>query len=316
MTAGQLPDSVPPRGRRQSGLVRVAWFLVLVMMLAAAAWSISGKLTSWGMDWRLAWALSLMFDLAGLICAGYARRAIERGSSAGLARLAVFGFTCVSGSLSYSHGQDVGGAVAAWGLASISGAVELLFELHRRDVRDEQRAARGLIAERLPQIPLIGWMMYPGRSWGTLRAAVGARLDHLDRLQQHDPRRPTTTAHHAQGTVRSAVRAAAATLPDATPQEIAAHLTRLGIPVDPDTVRALRDHDDGEVEEQRAVVRPLDTRLTDTVRKAIRAGITTQSGVAAYVQAVHGDQVNLASVDRLRRRALSELEEKKAAKGA
>lgn len=177
----------PTHDRGLSRLVLAAWFLVLAMMLAAAAWSISGKLITWGMDPRLSWGLSLMFDLAGLICAEYARRAIERGTPAGLPRLAIFGFVTVSGGLNWSHGQEIGGTVAAYGLASISFAVELLFELHRRDVRDEQRRDRGLIAERMPHIPLLGWVMFPGRSWSTLRGAVGARLTELDPVQQPRP---------------------------------------------------------------------------------------------------------------------------------
>jgi hypothetical protein len=167
------------RGRRLGRLSRFSWLLVLLMMLAAAAWSISSKLTEWGMSTWLAYALSLMFDAAGLLCADYARRAVERGTAAGLPRLAILGFVSISGAVNWSHGQEVGGNVAAVGLASISAAVEILFELHRRDVRDEQRAARGLVAERLPYIPLAGWVMYPARSFRTLRAAVGARLDAL-----------------------------------------------------------------------------------------------------------------------------------------
>jgi hypothetical protein len=179
-----MADQQPTRARRIGAPIRLAWALVLVMMLAAAAWSISGKLIAWGMTPKLAWALSLMFDLAGLICAEYARRAIERGSPAGLARLAIFGFVVVSGALNYSHGREIGGLVGGLGLASISAAVELLFELHRRDVRDEQRADRGLIAERMPHIPLLGWLMFPRRSWQTMRGAVGARLDVLDPVQR------------------------------------------------------------------------------------------------------------------------------------
>jgi hypothetical protein len=182
-----MADQQPTRARRISAPIRIAWALVLVMMLAAAAWSISGKLIAWGMTPKLAWALSLMFDLAGLICAEYARRAIERGSPAGLARLAIFGFVVVSGALNFDHGREIGGTVAGCGLASISAAVELLFELHRRDIRDEQRSARGLIAERLPHIPLLGWVMYPVRSFLTLRGAVGARLDVLDPVQRPVP---------------------------------------------------------------------------------------------------------------------------------
>ncbi|WP_307839153.1 DUF2637 domain-containing protein [Streptomyces sp. MBT97] len=173
----------PPNTRPRRGLggpVRVAWAIVLLMMLAAAAWSISAKLTVWGMNDRLALALSLMFDLAGLLCAVYARRAIERGTPAGLARLAVSAFVTVSGLLNWSHGREVGGTIGGIGLASISLAVELLFELHRRDIRDEQRAERGLVAERMPHIPLLAWVMFPGQSWATLRKSVRARLEGLD----------------------------------------------------------------------------------------------------------------------------------------
>lgn len=173
-------QTTPTHARRLGGSVRAAWFIVLVMMLAAAAWSISTKLMGWGMDKWPAYALSLMFDLAGLLCAQYARRAIERGTPAGLARLAVLAFVIVSGQLNWSHGREVGGTVGGIGLASISFAVELLFELHRRDVRDEQRVARGLVSERMPHIPLLAWVMFPMPSWRTLRAAVRVRLDTLD----------------------------------------------------------------------------------------------------------------------------------------
>lgn len=167
------------RGRRISRMSRTAWLLVLLMMLGAAAWSISATLTGWGMNHWLAYGLSLMFDAAGLLCADYARRAVERGTAAALPRLALGGFTSVSGALNWSHGQHIGGTPAGIGLASVSIAVELLFELHRRDIRDEQRAAAGLVAERLPYIPLIGWVMFPRRSWSTVRGAVGQRLDAL-----------------------------------------------------------------------------------------------------------------------------------------
>lgn len=182
-----MAEPKPTDDRRISSPIRVAWFLVLCMMLAAAAWSITGKLAGWGMDWRLAAGLSLMFDLAGLICAEYARRAIERGTPAGLPRIAILAFVAVSGVLNWSHGREIGGTVAGIGLASISFAVELLFELHRRDVRDEQRAARGLVAERMPHIPILAWVMFPVRAWRTLRGAVGARLDVLDPVQTPRP---------------------------------------------------------------------------------------------------------------------------------
>ncbi|WP_433893021.1 DUF2637 domain-containing protein [Streptomyces sp. CA-111067] len=252
--------TTPPPRRRLGGLVRAAWFLVLLMMLAAAAWSISGQLTGWGMATWLAYALSLMFDLAGLICAEYARRAVERGTPAGLPRAAILAFVSVSAILNWTHGRQLGGLPAAYGLAAISGAVELLFELHRRDVRDEQRRERGLVAERMPHIPVLAWVMFPDRAWRTLRGAVGARLDQLDPVQQppaaSGDARDAVPAHHdaepdtpqvpamprisAQTTKTAAILAASAVLqPDASPAAIALLLAQQGVAVDTAYIRTV-----------------------------------------------------------------------------
>jgi hypothetical protein len=298
--AGHPPDTLPGQGRRLGGATRTAWFIVLAMMLGAAAWSISGQLIRWGMHPALAYCLSLMFDAAGLLCAQYARRAVERGTPAGLARLGLLAFVGVSAVINYGHGQYLGGATAAIGLSSIPCAVEALFELHRRDVRDEQRVARGLIAERLPHIPAVGWLMYPGESWRTLRRAVGVRLELLDPLQadrgRHDAPEP---GERATGTVRAAVLAAAATLPEATPEAITVHLARIGVDTDPDTVRTILD---GRPD---ADVRPLPAgglSIADTVRTAVSSGVAEPDAVLAYVRRVHGPDVRATTVERTLRR--------------
>lgn len=227
------------RGRRISGMSRLAWLLVLLMMLSAAAWSISGTLISWGMKTWLAYGLSLMFDAAGLICADYARRAVERGTAAGLPRIALLGFVAVSGALNWDHGQRIGGTPAGIGLASISGAVELLFELHRRDTRDEQRAARGLVAERLPYIPFVGWLLFPVVSYRTIREAVGARIDAVDPMQQPDP----TPVAAPPATARPAAPITAAAEPPALPPAPADTTPATPVYTDPRcaTVRPLYD---------------------------------------------------------------------------
>ncbi|GGW15779.1 hypothetical protein GCM10018980_51600 [Streptomyces capoamus] len=305
-------------GRSLSNPIRAAWALVLGMLLAAAAWSLSGQLMGWGMARWLAWPLSVMFDAAGLICATYARRAVERGTPAGLARLALLVFVAVAGLLNWNHGHDIGGAPAAAGFASLSAGVELLFELHRRDVRDEQRAARGLVAERLPHIPALGWIMYPGRSWQTLRRAVGVRLDLLDPVQTgHQITAPDTETgpdKRRARTVRSAVRAAADTLPEATAEDIVDHLSAVGIDTDTDTVHAVLGEDaDGRPDRQdssspRPPVRPVrpiappGQTVADTVRTALASGITDKDAVLSYVRKVHGQEVSADTVARTRRR--------------
>ncbi|WP_129307976.1 DUF2637 domain-containing protein [Streptomyces sp. L2] len=305
-------------GRRLSQPIRLAWGLVLGMLLAAAAWSLSGQLMHWGMGRLLAWPLSIMFDAAGLICATYARRAVERGTPAGLARLALLAFVGVAGLLNWNHGHAIGGIPAAAGFASLSAGVELLFELHRRDVRDEQRAARGLIAERLPHIPALGWIMYPTRSWATLRRAVGVRLDLLDPVQNGDtlsaPDTDTRPDNRRAATVRSAVRAAADTLPDADAEDIVEHLSAAGIDTDTDTVRTiLQDSADSRPDSkdsrsQRPSVRPVrpiappGQTVADTVRTALASGITDKDAVTSYVRTVHGQHVPADTIARTRRR--------------
>lgn len=308
-------------GRRLSNPIRAAWALVLGMLLAAAAWSLSGQLTQWGMKAWLAWPLSIMFDAAGLICATYARRAVERGTPAGLARLALLAFVSVAGLLNWNHGHTIGGLPAAAGFASLSAGVELLFELHRRDVRDEQRAARGLVAERLPHIPALGWIMYPGRSWTTLRAAVGVRLDLLDPVQTGRvltaPDTDVRPDNRRAATVRSAVRAAADTLPDASPEDIVDHLSAAGIDTDTGTVRAVLDADadnPADTKDSRSTrppvrrVRPLappGQTVADTVRTALASGLTDKDAVLSYVRAVHGQHVSADTVARTLRRIAS-----------
>lgn len=305
-------------GRRLSQPIRLAWGLVLGMLLAAAAWSLSGQLHEWGMPWLLAIALSVMFDAAGLICATYARRAVERGTPAGLSRLAILLFVSVAGILNWNHGQQLGGLPAAAGFASLSAGVELLFELHRRDIRDEQRADRGLIAERLPHIPFLGWIMYPGRSWQTLRAAVGVRLELLDPVQTGQqltaPDTNVRPDNRRDGTVRSAVRAAADTFPDATAEDIVDHLSAAGIDTDTDTVRTILGADtDGRTDTKdsrsaRSTVRPVrpiappGQTVADSIRTALASGITDKDAVVSYVRKIHGQDVSADTIARTRRR--------------
>ncbi|MYW03479.1 hypothetical protein [Streptomyces sp. SID3343] len=280
------PTTAPRR--RSSGIVRLAWFVVLAMMLAAAAWSISDQLTRWGMPTSLAYGISIMFDAAGLLAAEYARRAVERGTGAGLPRASIFAFVGVAGILNYHHGHAIGGIAAAIAFASLSGMVELLFELHRRDVRDTVLVERGLVAELLPRVPLIAWCMFPVRSWRTLRAAVGVRLDNLDPMRTDAPSPVDEQPARATATIRAAIRAAAATMPTASPEQLVDQLDAVGIDTDIDTVRHVVDTIDT------APTRHVDDAspsIADTVRDLVEAGIDTLDDVVAAVEDVHGPVV-------------------------
>ncbi|MGW1998513.1 DUF2637 domain-containing protein [Embleya sp. NPDC001921] len=288
-------------------LVKVAWFIVLGMMLTAAAWSISHRLIAWGMAPTLAYGISLMFDSAGLICAEYSRRAVLRGTPAGLPRLSILAFVATSGVITYTHGHSIGGMPAGFAFASTSALVELLFELHRRDARDAERAARGLVPEMLPRVPLIAWLMYPRRSWKTLRAAVGVRLDHLDPMRADTPEPLPDNHVRAVGTVRAAVRAAADTMPpDATAEDIADQLAHAGIDVSEDTVRSVLADKAGQQDSTSQPVVHLapDTEdtIADTVRRLVRQGVRDTDKVLSAVRAQHGQSVARSTVTRTLRR--------------
>lgn len=122
---------------------------------------------------------------------------------------------------------------------------------------------------------------------------------------------PVAAPDRASGTVRSAVRAAIATMPDADPDDIAATLAGLGIDVAPDTVRAL-----ATPRRKAAVVRlpePVhqdspDTdpdggpSVADTVRRLVREGTTDRDKLLTAVRAVHGQHVSRDTVTRTLRR--------------
>lgn len=285
---------------RPRGVIRLAWFVVLAMMLTGAAWSISDQLVRWGTPAPIAYGLSITFDASALICADLAGRAVERGTPAGLPRLAIAAFTGVAGIVNWHHGKVIGGPVAAAAFAALSALAELLFELRRRDVRDEHRAAAGLIPARLPRVPVVAWLMYPGRSWGALRAAVGARLDTLDPVQQHHPdSRPDSPGLHPR-TVRTAIRTALDREPDASADEIADRLSSIGVVIDADTVREVLDsaQDSPDSTSARTLGRTTDT-ITDTVRTAVASGITLPDSVLSAVRATHGPAVRRDTVVRI-----------------
>ncbi|MFC1420067.1 DUF2637 domain-containing protein [Streptacidiphilus cavernicola] len=281
-----MADSHATGKPRTTKGIRVAWTLVLAMTLGLAAWSLTGRLHGWGMPTILAVPLSLTYDTSGLVAAAYARRAIERNTPAGLARFTILGFVACSAVLNWSEGKSLGGYPAAAALAALSCLVELLFELHRRDIRDGQRAARGLVAERLPHIPLLGWMLHPGRSWELLRGAVAQRLDQLDnRPAQPEPTEasPAPAPGRSPATLRAAVAAAQSTLPDAGPEEIAAALARVNIIIDPADAQAL-------MVLTTANVRPLhgsSPTITDLVRIALDLGITDHGEIVDCVRQFH-----------------------------
>ncbi|MGV9802811.1 hypothetical protein ACWDTP_32645, partial [Mycobacterium sp. NPDC003449] len=102
------------------------------------------------------------------------------------------------------------------------------------------------------------------------------------------------------GPARKMILARATSLPDATAEEITAHLAKHGITVTPDAVRTVLD---SRSDDTVRPLRPAVPTITDTVNKAVRDGLDREETLAA-VQAVHGKQVPRETVVRLINREL------------
>lgn len=152
--------------------------------------------------------------------------------------------------------------------------------------------------------------MYPGRSWNTLRSAVGTRLDLLDPVQRTAvlaaPDTDTAPDRRTDTTIRAAVRAAADTFPDADADDIVGHLSAAGIDTDMDTVQDILDQDT-DAKDSRSVpvrvrpVRPLapaGQSIADTIRTAVASGITDKDKVVSYVRKIHGQDTGRDTITR------------------
>ncbi len=123
-----------------------------------------------------------------------------------------------------------------------------------------------------------------------------------------DPDKPSGQPGRASATVRSAVRAALETTPDADAEEVVEQLARIGIDTDADTVRSLSGHEAGQgsdsSDSRSARVLALaphtpDDTITDTVRSAVRTVGRDLDAVLAAVRRVHGTGVKRDTVRRI-----------------
>ncbi|WP_069625343.1 hypothetical protein [Streptomyces niveus] len=152
----------------------------------------------------------------------------------------------------------------------------------------------------------------------TARLALGAQLRNLARVEGQAavyappaitaavPDTEADTPGHDARTVVSAVLAASATMPDATPKDIVAQLADAGIATDEDTVRDILDTDtdttDSRSQPRVRAIAPAGQSIADSVRTALASGITDRAAVLSYVRGIHGQHVPADTVARTRRR--------------
>ncbi|MCQ6250893.1 protein transporter Sec31 [Streptomyces malaysiensis] len=137
-----------------------------------------------------------------------------------------------------------------------------------------------------------------GKHAAMLAASGQPALDNPDTDQDEDPGQQDSLS----GPARKMILARAASLPDATDEDIAAHLAKHGITVDPDTVRTVLDSRSDDT------VRPLRPTITDTVKKAVRSGLDADKDreeILSTVRAAHGQKVTRDTVVRILNRLKS-----------
>lgn len=180
--ATEQGTGTPPAPHRMSGVLRGAWYYVLIAALTVGGWSMYHVLhTLLGLPVLIAVVGALVFDGAGLIFSEYARAAIERGRGFTFPGLCMLGTVTASAFVNYSHGVHLGwGTAGGLALGAIPCVLELLFLTHTVDTRLNALYRARLLPERLPRVGFLGAIMFPRRSLRAVRAVIGRRLDIIE----------------------------------------------------------------------------------------------------------------------------------------
>lgn len=256
--------------------------VAVLILLAAVAWSTAsiGHLLALVVAAPVAYSAAGVFDTAWIVALAVEWLSRYNTVRSKLPRnigyvflIVAMGAVCVNGWLAGSIAVGVIGATIS-GIAKVVWALVLHYNAKPLDDRTQKWVDKRL-------------------------AAAGARLAlstvqrQLSRAEELLPEAaPTvTTAEDQDRQADAAIRAALATMPDATPEEIAEQLVRIGFTVDPDTVRALSGPGPDNAGSVRHLPVPGAVTMSDTVRTLVAAGGTDLAVVLAAVRAVHGPAV-------------------------
>jgi hypothetical protein len=225
--------------------------VAVIVIIASVVWSTTsiGGLLARTVPAAVAYTAAVIFDATWITALAVewlnryntAKAKLPRRVGHGALLLAMSA-VCVHGWLAGSLWAGIVGGVIS-GLAKVVWTLVLHHHAQRLDDRTQlwvdQRSAEA--GARLAMVAV-------GRLLADAEDTIGgADVPVITTVEQQDqaPRR-------ASGTVRSAVRAAVATMPDATAQDVVEQLARVGVDVDADTVSILM----GEGVTTRVVTRP------------------------------------------------------------
>ncbi|PJN22404.1 hypothetical protein [Kitasatospora sp. CB02891] len=292
--------------------------LLLALAVTWSTASIGGLLALNGVEKSIAYAVAAVFDLAWIICMALEWLARHDPHRARAPRIAGFVFLGISMAAIATreilpHGYS-GIAVGAIGAAVSLVAKGVWTLVIKASAKELSPIAQQYVARRRAaagaELAMAGVERQLARSRHQLdayREAYGHDTVTVERPIP-DPNGPSGQPVRVSGTVRSAVRAALTTMPDASTADIVEQLARVGIDTDEDTVRTLSEsvsgqHPDSQDSSSATVLAlaphaPDDT-ITDTVRSAVRSVGQDLDTVLAAVRRVHGTAVKRETVRRL-----------------
>jgi hypothetical protein len=295
---------VPPRDwdRILLGGVTVATAAILA---ASVVWSTAsvGALLALTVTEGIAYTVATIFDLAWIIFMAVEWLSRYNPRSAVLPRRAGHAALAIAMVAVFVHGITAGGrnglAIGIIGsvisaLAKTVWTVVMRHTAKRLDPRTQQWVDQQQ-AEAGARLALAGIHRQLARAEGQWADALAA-LPPAD----PDPDRPSGQPDTSDADTQSAVHAALATMPDATPEAIVEQLGQLGITTDTDTVRRLSGQPDSR---SATLLRLADHRGSDnlsaTVRLLVRDGITDPDTALTLARWVHGPDVKPETVSRL-----------------
>lgn len=296
---------VPPRDwdRILLGAVTAATASVLTVAVVWSTTSI-GPLLALAVSAAVAYGVAVIFDLAWIIfmavewLSRYNPRAAALPRRAGhVALIVAMGAVCTHGIIAGGrNGLAVGiiGSIVS-ALAKTVWTVVMRHTAKELDPRTQQWVDQQM-ADAGARLALAGVHRQLAR-------AAGQWADTLAALPPRGPDPSRPSGQHpdtSEADIESAVRAALATMPDATPEAIAEQLGQLGITTDAATVRRLS----GQSDSRSATLHDLAERrgldnLSDTVRRLVRDGIKDPDTVIALAKFAHGEDTKDDSVRRI-----------------
>lgn len=293
---------VPPRDWDRTvhnGVTTIAVTLTAV----SVAWSTvsAGALLDRAAPAAAAYPAALAYDAAWITCMGLEWLSRHDPDRARAPRNAGYVALILAMAAIAADGYLTGGIATAAAGAAISAIAKGLWHLvlnhtalplPERD-RAWLKARRGKLGARLALAAQQRQLLRVQGQYNALVAAYGQPApDSPDKDQDEDPGQQDSLP----GPARRMILARAASLPNATAEEIAAHLARHGITVTPDAVRTVLDSRSDDT------VRPLRPTITDTVKQAVRSGLDADKDreeILSAVRAAHGQKVTRDTVVRI-----------------